>query len=264
MVFGKDQKTDGKNNPFYGRHHTDRAKEKLRKKTIERYSIKDENGKSINNSMYGKHHTEETKRKISKVRLQGLKEGRIIPIWKGKKLSKQHCKNISLAKKGKTRSNESKRKQAEGIKKLWQDKNHKYNSIGYMNKMILAGKNKWRNEKIYKKIIKNMNLKPNIPEKVLINLFKKEKLQYKYVGDGKFWIEGRNPDFINVNGQKKIIELFGDYWHSEKHLKRKNKLERSETNTLKHYKKYGYSTLIIWERELKNVNNVLGKIRRFG
>jgi len=55
--------------------------------------------------------------------------------------------------------------------------------------------------------------KPTQIEVALINLLR-EKLPdtYKYVGDGKFWIENMNPDFINVNGYKKAIEIFTTYW----------------------------------------------------
>ena len=44
----------GKNNPFYGKHHTADAKRKISRAT-----------KGKNNPMYGKHHTQETIRKIS-------------------------------------------------------------------------------------------------------------------------------------------------------------------------------------------------------
>jgi len=118
-------------------------------------------------------------------------------------------------------------------------------------------------ERIRQNTIKNMkkgiySLKPNKKElilnRLLYTLFPKE---YKYVGDAKVWIENFNPDFINCNGQKKIIELFGDYWH---HLP--YKLVRDKQR-LQCYKKYGYSTLVVWERELKNLESVKTKIISF-
>lgn len=51
----------GENNPFYGKHHTKEARQKMRD------SKKDISGK--NNPMYGKYHSEETKEKIRQKRL---------------------------------------------------------------------------------------------------------------------------------------------------------------------------------------------------
>ena len=125
-----------------------------------------------------------------------------------------------------------------------------------------ANKLKWQNEEYRDKVIKNtlkgLKLKPNKPEKLLNkllnNLFPKE---YKFVGDGKVILGGFNPDFINCNGQKKIIEMFGDYWHNRKEVIKRDK------RRLIAYKKYGYKTLIIWEHELKNIEMVIAKLLEF-
>lgn len=64
----------------------------------------------------------------------------------------------------------------------------------------------WKTQLHQEKVKNGRTLKPNKPELVLItilnNLFPNE---YKYVGDYQFWIDGKNPDFMNVNGQKKLI-----------------------------------------------------------
>ena len=111
---------------------------------------------------------------------------------------------------------------------------------------------KW-NDKIIKKRMKAMKMTPNKLEKELIDLFKKYDLPYRFVGDGKIIIHNKCPDFINCNGKKKIIELFGNYWHKPKEEKQRKKL----------FKKYGYETLIIWEHEMKNKIEVLDKIIKF-
>lgn len=51
----KSEKAKGKNNPFYGRHHTEETKEVLRSKCA---NFGEKNG------FYGKHHTEETLKKL--------------------------------------------------------------------------------------------------------------------------------------------------------------------------------------------------------
>jgi very-short-patch-repair endonuclease len=77
--------------------------------------------------------------------------------------------------------------------------------------------------------------------------------EWKYVGDGQLIINGRCPDFVNVNGQKKIIELFGDYWHKGENPK----------DRIKIFEPFGYQTLVIWERELKDLKLVSDKILSF-
>lgn len=77
----KGEKFAGKNNPFYGRHHTEETMKKIletkkknnsmawteeaKKKVSETLKRKYASGEMVN-AMKGKHHTEETKRKISK------------------------------------------------------------------------------------------------------------------------------------------------------------------------------------------------------
>jgi very-short-patch-repair endonuclease len=70
-----------------------------------------------------------------------------------------------------------------------------------------------------------------------------------------FWIENRNPDFVNVNGQKAIIEFDGDYWHNR--FPDKDRL-RDAT-----YKKYGYKILSINYIDLKNEESLKKKIHEF-
>ena len=88
-------------------------------------------------------------------------------------------------------------------------------------------------------------------DEILQKAFPKE---WKYVGDGRFLIEGYSPDFINVNGKKQIVEMFGDYWHQGQ-----NPIKRINL-----FKQYGYKCVVIWERELKNPNAVIQKVKAMG
>ena len=84
--------------------------------------------------------------------------------------------------------------------------------------------------------IKMMKLafkRPTRPEKKMIDIIKRNNLEYEYVGNGKVWLNGVNPDFININGKKIVIEVWGDYIHGrpeeiKKDEKRLNKLNREE------------------------------------
>jgi len=96
---------------------------------------------------------------------------------------------------------------------------------------------------------------PNKLEQEIIDLIEKYNLPYRFVGDGKFWLENRNPDFINYDGEKKIIEVAGIHWHTPQEIEqRKN-----------HYAKYGFKTLVLWEDDIKQLpqEKILERIRGF-
>jgi len=101
--------------------------------------------------------------------------------------------------------------------------------------------------------------KPTAPELKLLALIEKHNLPYRYVGDGAVWFEGYNPDFIDINGAKGIIELFGDYWHTGA-IK---SWRETEGGRIYHFAKFGFKTLILWENELENEEVVVGKIKKF-
>lgn len=104
--------------------------------------------------------------------------------------------------------------------------------------------------------------KPTSLEQQVIDMVDKYDLPYQYVGDGKIVVEGRIPDFINCNGEKQVIEVFGDYWHSP--LWNPNlSSDKTEYATLEHYAKYGFDCLIIWEDELAHPRKVVKKIKAF-
>lgn len=120
----------------------------------------------------------------------------------------------------------------------------------------------------------SIDKKPNKKEIILIKLLQVIlSNEYEYVGDGKILIDSYVPDFININGQKKIIEHFGDYWHANpekykpndvvyRNLKAK-KIWIKNKQRVNTYSKYGYKTLVIWENELKNLDKVKEKVLHF-
>ena len=77
--------------------------------------------------------------------------------------------------------------------------------------------------------------------------------QYKYTGNGSFLVYGYSPDFVNCNGQKKVLELYGDYWH-------RNDDPKERINT---FQSFGYDCLVIWERELKDEVHLEEKLLQF-
>lgn len=180
---------------------------------------------------------------------------------KGKKykaMSDKGRENMSNAHKGHRHSEETKRKMSkshkEGLTKKVREK--------YSNRQIKLWQNSEYKEKQLKAIFEGYKLRPTKSERQLKRLLGKLfPNEYKYVGDGTFWINGKNPDFINVNGQKKVIELFGDYWHSKRitGLSKKKHLQKR----INHFAKYGFKTLIVWECELQDVKSLSRRLFQF-
>lgn len=220
--------------------------------------------------------TTEHKSRISQTRLRNkLAQGKNNPNYKdGRTKRREKCKNcpkiinIYQNKSGLCKKCSSKllfsdlnfrkkllKNSIKAMKKVFKSKE-------YCDKLRKSTKNLWKNknyrEKVVKAILKSSRIKPNKKEKLLNELLQKVlPNEYEFVGDGKIILGGLCPDFVNVNGQKKLIELYGDYWHN---LPDKKKIDEQR---LVVYEAYGYKTLIIWEHELKDLNKVKTKILEF-
>jgi hypothetical protein len=60
------------------------------------------------------------------------------------------------------------------------------------------------------------------------------------------------PDF-KVKGRRKVIEIYGDYWHSQKFCESKGDPEYkwNPEKMIEEYKTVGYDCLIFWEKQLR-------------
>lgn len=104
------------------------------------------------------------------------------------------------------------------------------------------------------KIVMGIHRKPNKLELQFEEMLLKNNLPYKYVGDGQVIIGYWCPDYINTNNEKKLIELFGDYFHRGE----------NPQNRINKFAKYGFETLVIWEHELKDdPATVIDKVIKF-
>ncbi len=109
-------------------------------------------------------------------------------------------------------------------------------------KLKQSNKEWWSNPYNAEKRFREMQRKPTRPELMVLNFLNRAfPKEWKYVGDGKFWIDGKNPDFINYK-KKVIIEFDGIYWHKER--KDQDKIRNSI------YAMHGYLTLSINENDL--------------
>ena len=229
-------------------HHSEQTKQKISKslagKTPWNKGLTKETDSRVAKSaknLEGNHPSEEKKRNQSK-RMKGNKN----PFY-GKHHTKETIKKNREAHLGICHSEESNKKRSKTHKQLWRNPKFKESRL--------------------KANFKSLKLKPNKPE-ILLNSILQDMFpnQYKYVGDGSILIGYKNPDFISIKG-KKIIELFGDYWHSEKYrlLTFNDCLsnKKHEQQRINHFTKYGYQTLIVWEHELKDIDLLKQKLQKF-
>jgi len=123
---------------------------------------------------------------------------------------------------------------------------------------ILTWKNPEYREKNVRAIRKGLGSTPNIPEQRFIDLCEKHNMPYKYVGNGQVIIGGRNPDFIDVNGEKVVIEIFGRVYHDPSNTFLDNiPHQKTFEGTMEHYKEYGFTCIIVWEDEFNDIDTLL-------
>lgn len=211
------------------------------------------------NGFYRKEHSEETK-KLMKKKWEERKQCLCYEEKQKIRGNKQANTMRRLWSDGTYNSPEYRKSLSDGVKAVWGDPDSVYNTKEHRNKISKNTKRQFQDEEFLKKYQEKMQAKPNNAEKVIIKLLSDMNCSYKFVGDHSLWIDGKNPDFINQE-KEKIIELFGDYWHSRK-VTGRGKTEEEQVR-ISHFKEHGYEVLIVWEKELKDLNNVEWKIRRF-
>ncbi len=189
--------------------------------------------------MLGKHHTQEAKDKIREKTT-------------GRVHSKETRIKMSKSKMGENnpmfgKVNPFKKHTPETIEKMRHAKSKKTR-----RKMSKYARNRKIEHTI--KLIKSLNIRPNKTEMKFNNILDElQPNEWKYVGDGQLIIGNKCPDFANINGKKKLIELYGDYWHRGQNSEDRKKI----------FRKFGYDTLVIWEHELNNLEILKNKIEAF-
>jgi len=167
--------------------------------------------------MFGKHHSEETKEKMS-----ASSTGR---HWPEEARARLRAKGGNRNMLGKHHSEATKAR----LRAHWQDP-------------------EW-----VAKHAEAQNIKPNKAELCLQAILDKYfPGEWKFVGDGQLIIGGRIPDFVNINGKKQLIELFGTYWHDAFDIARRNE----------HFKQYGFQLAVIWDDELKDEQRLAKTLRK--
>lgn len=154
----------------------------------------------------------------------------------------------------------------------WQNPDHRENiskkmksvweNAEYKDKMSKRMTTQWQNPEYRAKILKTILKTPNKPEAIL-NQLTPEEVRYtgnrawwcriKLLVNGEYVTKSKNPDF-KIKGQKKVIELYGDYWHKND----------NPDDLINAYKEIGFDCLVIWESEIYNeLENTIEKIGQF-
>lgn len=74
--------------------------------------------------------------------------------------------------------------------------------------------------------------------------------EFKYVGDKQVCIGRKFPDFINVNGRKELVELFGRNVHGPEFTGHR-RCDESRSRKA-HFRKFGFTTAVVWSNQLGN------------
>ena len=110
--------------------------------------------------------------------------------------------------------------------------------------------------------------RPTKPE-VALDALLQSKFPNQWIYNGDYShnviIGGLVPDFVNINGRKQVIELFGAYFH--RHTGRNSYIRlphsRTEEGRVAKFKEFGFDCLIVWENEMADFTKVCDRIRTF-
>lgn len=201
-------------------------------------------------------HRPESKAKFAEYRRNGAFDNfrydwENTPLWK----KKLRAEKISLALKGKPKpwlcgdKNPSKRSKVKRkIREYWQNPIHRNNQ---RVKQLEHWGNPENRENRLRAIFAGCKLRPTSVERRFMEICEKYNLPFRYCGDGSLLIGFKNPDFVESNGRKICLEVFGKYWHEPE----------DEGKRIKHFGKHGWKCLVIWEDELKDKDCVANRVK---
>jgi len=215
----------------------------LKGKTLEEFFGEErakEIKKKISESKRGHPVSEETRKKLSEKH-------------KGKRLSPEHRVAISKALKGRPKGRETREKIRQAAIKQFKDPKQRELRSKLLRERLkdIAFK-----EEFLKRAYKALERKPTKLERRFIEIIERYELPIRYVGNGKLWIGGKNPDFIH----KKINLVYevAEPYHKRKYGGLKNYLRLRR----EHFGKYGYEVVLVTPEFLDMLEKKKGDLRK--
>jgi len=171
----------------------------------------------------------------------------------GRSHTTEERKKISAANKGRqftlghTLTPEHKEKIRKGIKAAWE--------------RGALGNPSW-----LKKVLDGMQVRPTKPEKELLDILT-EHFPGAFAYNGDFsqgvMLNHLVPDFVNVNGHKQVIEVFGEPFHDPAKAWKPIRYVATAVGRTQAYDKIGYQCLILWQAEFTHTAAIIDKLREF-
>lgn len=174
----------------------------------------------------------------TRVKLSESQRGKTASLETRQKMSQARIKFLS--------SKAQRDKIAEDMKRIWSDPDHKAKRV--------------------RAVLKGVFKRPTKPEQRVIDIIDKNNLPYKYTGEGSIIIAGLNPDFINCNGAKKLIEIFGVTFHDANTSFRKQiPLSQQEPYRKAIFASFGFDCLVLWDNEIDKLSDqeIADRIKKF-
>lgn len=244
-------KVQGKNNGFYNKSHS--------KDFCNLQQIRGKN--RFNNEQFRKKHAKATKDGLNNPIVKTKISSSSKKMWE----NQETRKILSKARKSYWGRSDIRNNKSQVEKERWQNLSPEEkelrriklkNGFTFYVKLSISKSvtDLWKTQDYVNKQLKSRAIKPNGAETIVLNVLNDVyPNEWKYTGDFSFTVDGKSPDFTNISGQNKLIELFGDYWH-----KGENPQDRINI-----FKPFGWDTLVIWESELKDVETLKNKIIEF-
>jgi very-short-patch-repair endonuclease len=203
-----------------------------------------------------------TKENSEIVRKRGLAiskalKGRKIP-WAGKMAATKRAQHRPAWNRGLTKETDPRvakyaRSQAKHVRTPEHCRHIREAKLGVPNpKKSAEMRRSMQNPEFVRELLRRVNQRPNKVETRTLEILNRHfPGEWRYVGGGQFVLGGKVPDFMNVNGKKQLIEVYGMYFHRGQNPQKR----------IDYFRQFGFETLVLWEDEIKDEELVVSKVR---
>lgn len=182
-------------------------------------------------------------------------------FWRGKSHTPSSKRKQRIAKLGKTASEET--RELMSLSHLGSENQYTLGMVltdseETRSRKRTAALEHWDNPEYRTKVVKAQavgarkkgSVSVTKPEQVLLDIIKDFELPFK-LNRGDLVIDRYVPDFIPTNGNRVLIEVYGNYWHNQNRYPGHKDSYREKT-----YKELDYRLIVFWESELYNLSDL--------